>query len=97
LESRNPGLPDRLTGLNSAQSTLNLDPLLIRKDTLDAAQNDAEQLVMDKIATKAKLISRLETCSQTKKDCVFELGRETPVQDRPSAQNSAMAKALILS
>jgi len=30
------------------------------KDTLDAAQNDAEQLVMDKIATKAKLISRLE-------------------------------------
>lgn len=64
---------------------------------MDAAQNDAEQLVMDKIATKAKLISRLETCSQAKKDCVFELGRETPVQDRPSAQNSAMAKALILS
>jgi len=30
------------------------------KDTLDAAQNDAEQLVMDKIAMKAKLVSRLE-------------------------------------
>lgn len=30
------------------------------KDTLDAAQNDAEQLVMDKIALKAKLVERLE-------------------------------------
>ncbi|CAK9083404.1 Sodium channel protein type 10 subunit alpha (Peripheral nerve sodium channel 3) (PN3) (Sensory neuron sodium channel) (Sodium channel protein type X subunit alpha) (Voltage-gated sodium channel subunit alpha Nav1.8), partial [Durusdinium trenchii] len=30
------------------------------KDTLDAAQNDAEQLVMDRMALKSKLINRLE-------------------------------------
>ena len=32
----------------------------IRKDTLDAAQNDAEQLVIDRLRVKQQLVRKLE-------------------------------------
>lgn len=41
-------------------AVLHVITAIFLKDTLDAAQNDAEQLVMDKIALRAKLLERLE-------------------------------------
>ena len=33
-----------------------------RKDTLEAAQNDAEQLVMDRLRMKEQFVRKLEAC-----------------------------------
>lgn len=49
----------------------------LRKDTLDAAQNDAEQLVMDKMAIKAKLIERLDSWKDWRRVRLGEENKDT--------------------
>lgn len=48
-----------------------------RKDTLDAAQNDAEQLVMDKMSLRAKLIDRLDSWKDWRRVRLGEENKDT--------------------
>lgn len=47
--------------LEPGSSNINL-MFFPRKDTLEAAQNDAEQLVMDRLRMKEQFVRKLEAC-----------------------------------